>query len=96
MTSPNSPKDRTGVEIGANIGASVPILILVIIGVLLWNRHRRRTMYKLLASEDGASSRITRDPSIRMSMPAYLKAHEADSVPQFELDAARGVEMPVR
>jgi hypothetical protein len=53
-------------------------------------------MQKLLASEEGASSRLTRDPSIRMSMPAHLKAHEVDGVPRFELAAVRGVEMPVR
>jgi hypothetical protein len=53
-------------------------------------------MQKLLASEEGASSRLTRDPSIRLSTPAYLKAYEADGVPIFELATVRGVEMPVR
>jgi hypothetical protein len=53
-------------------------------------------MQKLLASGEGAASRLTRDLSICMSMPAYLKAHEVDGVPRVELAAVRGVEMPVR
>lgn len=89
-------RDWTGVGIGAGIGAAVPLLILLIVGALLWRRHRRRALQKLLSSEDGASSRITKDPSIRMTRPAYLKAHEADGVPRYELETIRGAEMPVR
>jgi hypothetical protein len=60
----------------------------LIVGLLLWRRHRR----KLLSSEDGASSRLTKDPSIRMTRAAFLKAHEADGVPRYELETVRGAE----
>jgi hypothetical protein len=35
-------RDWESIGIGAGVGAAVPILALIAIGVLLWRHHRRR------------------------------------------------------
>ncbi|KEQ59476.1 uncharacterized protein M437DRAFT_57051 [Aureobasidium melanogenum CBS 110374] len=100
--SSTSKRDWTGIGIGASVGAAVPLLALIVVGIFLWRRHRRRrSMFESPStsgySGDSASTGTTKESLIRSGKPEHLKAYEAGGVQTYELDSVRDrAELPLK